>query len=60
MDKPTLPVRMDRILYDRLKRAAENDSRSMSNWVKIAIEKEIKRHEAAQTQPNDFADNVVG
>ena len=46
MDKQTLPVRMDKLLYDRLKKAADNDNRSLSNWVVVAIEKELKAREA--------------
>ena len=43
--------------YKTLKNVSEIDKRSISNWVVVAIEKELKSREAAQTQPNDFADN---
>ena len=46
--------------YKTLKNVSEIDKRSISNWVVVAIEKELKSREAAQTQPNDFADNVLG
>ena len=46
--------------YKKLLALSENDKRTLSYWVKEAIEKELKSREAAQTQPNDFADNVVG
>lgn len=41
----TLPVRMERELYDRVKEISEQEKRSLSNWCVLAIEKEVKRYE---------------
>ena len=41
----TIPVRLERVLYEKVKSISESDKRSMSNWTVIAIEKEIKRYE---------------
>ena len=59
--KPTLTIRMEAELYARVKLVSEYDKRSMAQWCRIAIEREVERCEGkSPTQPNDFADNVVG
>ena len=45
IDTRVFPLRLERILYDRLKTVSENDKRSMNTWAKIALEKEIEKYE---------------
>ena len=41
----TLPVRIEKEMYDRVKKAAADDDRTMSGWCKLAIKRELERFE---------------
>ena len=43
----TIPSRLEKQLYERVKKISETEKRSMSNWCAIAIEKEVVRYEKA-------------
>lgn len=43
MSSQTLPVRMEAELYERIKKAATEDHRSMANWCIVAVENEFKK-----------------
>ena len=40
--------------YKTLLDITRHDKRSLSSWVVLLIEKELKSREAAQAQPNDY------
>ena len=40
--------------YKTLLAITSHDKRSLSSWVALLIEKELKSREAAQAQPNDY------
>ena len=41
----TLPVRIEKEMYERVKKAAMDDDRTMSGWCKLAIKRELERIE---------------
>ena len=50
----TFSVLIEEETYKKLKEIADTDTRSISNWVVVAIKKELKSREATQAQPNDY------
>ena len=50
-----LNVRVGDELYERIKHAAEDDRRSMSNWASVAFEEKLARieRERNREEPND-------
>ena len=54
LNEQVFSLRLQKELYAKLKAISEEDKRSMNSWLIVLIEKEIKRHEAAQAQPNDY------
>ena len=46
----TIPSRLEKQLYERVKKISDIEKRSMSNWCAIAIEKEVERYEKANAK----------
>jgi predicted HicB family RNase H-like nuclease len=41
-ESTTIHIRLPRDLMERIRQAAKDDSRSMNNWIQLAIEQRLK------------------
>jgi hypothetical protein len=49
------PLRLEEMLYEKVRAVSEEDRRSMNSWVVIAIEKEVSRYNNLNAkQPLDY------